>query len=432
MGIIIIISSFINNVISLPFLFSYENRTSTIALLYFAIISFTSLLCQFLILLSFRKEQHIQIPFKRKYHFLKILMFSSVAFMIFLFSILVIDIYIYDSYDLIIYEFIIIYNLSLALGIIAVLAVKFGSWLKKKQNVTVFLYTLAFSTFVLVIIAVLFLIIQELEGRPLDVSPQPNPWDRTSTRVLFFNDVYRISLLISFIFIWIASSILLTSYSKNYVRKIGKAKFWFFVSLPLFYYLSSLDVITNTFHSLIFQYSYLGTAFIYLFGATKHIGGFFFALPFIYMAKNIENIHIKYYLILSSVGIMTLFSSVQISILQILPYPPFGLATITVMPVASLLLIIGLFYCAQSLSFDRQLLSELGRYIKNKPNLFLQNIGTIEWSNNIEKIVKQIKNKQSIELIPDEPTTPSALTETDISDYIYKVLEEVKGKRAEK
>jgi len=274
----------------------------------------------------------------------------------------------------------------------------------------------------------LFLIIQELDGRPSDVSPQPNPWDRASTRTLFFNDVYKQSLLISFVFIWVASSILLTSYSKNYVKKIGKAKFWFFVSLPLFYYLFSLDIITNTFHGLIFQYPYLSTLFIYLFGATKHIGGFFFALPFIYMAKNIQNIHIKYYLILSSVGIMTLFSSVQISILLILPYPPFGLSTITVMPMASFLLIIGLLFSAQSLSFDRQLLSELGKYIKNRPNLFLQNIGTIEWTKNVEKIVQQIENKQPI----DKELRFSALTKIDIQNYIYKVLDELQSKRNEK
>lgn len=431
MGIIIIISSFFNNVISLPFLFSYENRTSTTALFYLVIISFITLLCQFLILLSIRKKQPLKIQFKRKYHFFTILMFSSVAFMIFLFTILVIDIYVNSSYDLLIYEFIIVYNLALALGIITVLTIKFGSWLKKKRNITVFLYTLAFSTFVLVIISVLFLIMQELDGKPLDVSPEPNPWDKTSTRILFFNDVYRLSLLISFIFIWIASAILLTSYSKNYIRRMGKAKFWFFVSLPLLYYLVSLDIITNSFHSLIFQYSYLSTVFIYLFGATKHIGGLFFALPFIYMAKNIENVHIKYYLILSSVGIMTLFSSVQVSILQILPYPPFGLTTITAMPIASFLLVIGLFYSAQSLSFDRQLLAELGRFIKNKPNSFLQNIGTIEWSNNVEGIVKQIKDKQSIQSIHDEHTH-SALSKTDIRNYIYKVLEEVKGNRNEK
>lgn len=431
MGIIIIISSFINNVISLPFLFSYENRTSMTALIYFVIVSLTTLVCQFLLLLSISKKQTLHIHFKRKYHYLKLLIFSSVSFMIFLFFILVFDLYINHNYDLFLYEFIIVYNLILAIGIIAILAIKFGSWLKKKQNITVLLYTLAFSTFVLVIISVLFLIVQELNGRPSDVSPQPNPWDKTSTRVLFFNDVYRISLLISFIFIWVASSILLTSYSKNYIRKIGKAKFWFVVSLPLLYYLFSLDIVTNTFNSLIFQYSYLSTIFIYIFGATKHIGGFFFALPFIYMAKNIENLHIKYYLILSAVGIMTLFSSIQISILQILPYPPFGLTTITVMPVASFLLIIGLFYCAQSLSYDRQLLSELGRYIKNKPNLFLQNIGSIEWSNNMEGIVKQIKKEQVIESMVDEPA-PSALTKTDIQDYIYKVLEEVKGKKNEK
>jgi hypothetical protein len=146
------------------------------------------------------------------------------------------------------------------------------------------------------------------------------------------------------------------------------------------------------------------------------------------MAKNIENIHIKYYLILSSVGIMTLFSSIQISILQILPYPPFGLSTITVMPMASFLLIIGLLYSAQSLSFDRQLLSELGRYIKNKPNLFLQDIGTIEWTKNVQNIVKQIEEKQPI----DEEVTHSALTQIDIHEYIYKVLDEVRGKRNEK
>jgi hypothetical protein len=138
MGIIIIISSFFNNVISLPFLTSFENRTSNFALLYFIIISFTILLCQFLMLLSIIKKQTPKIPFKREYHFLKILMFASVASMIFLFSILVIDMYMNNIYDLFIYELIIIYNLVLSIGIVTVLALKFGSWLKKKEMLLYF------------------------------------------------------------------------------------------------------------------------------------------------------------------------------------------------------------------------------------------------------------------------------------------------------
>ena len=81
---------------------------------------------------------------------------------------------------------------------------------------------------------------------------------------------------------------------------------------------------------------------------------------------------------------MMLFSSIQISTLHILPYPPFGLITLSILPISSYLVLLGLYYSAKSLSYDKKFLNELKKQIKNESNMFLNAIGSAEWNKNLE------------------------------------------------
>ena len=134
----------------------------------------------------------------------------------------------------------------------------------------------------------------------------------------------------------------------------------------------------NQFGGIIFQYPFLGNFIVYTFGASKQVGGIFFAITFILMSKKLPDGNLKNSLILSSAGIMMLFSSVQVSILDLKPYPVFGLNTLLIMPLSSYLLLIGLYYSAQSIAFDKQFLLLLKRNFKDKSSMFLESIGTAQ------------------------------------------------------
>jgi hypothetical protein len=158
---------------------------------------------------------------------------------------------------------------------------------------------------------------------------------------------------------------------------------------------------------------------------TKNVGGIFFAISFILMSKNTSSKSLKVFLAFSAAGIMMLFSSLQISVLQLLPYPPFGLITLSIMPLSSYLLLIGLYYSALSIAYDNKILSSLRNRVNEEPSAFLSGIGSAEWSRNIENTVNEIMKRT------EEPARQreSDLSSEDIQKYILEVIEEVKQKK---
>jgi hypothetical protein len=317
--------------------------------------------------------------------------------------------------------FLIAYNLLISIVLIGILAFKLLSWLKNNRNPSILLYAVAFAVFCLVVSSALAILLLELEGRPSSVSAEPNPWDRTSTRKLPISDFYRFISLVMFGIIWLATSLLLRSYAINYSKRIGKKKLWILVSLPLVYYFISSDFILNQFTPIIFEYPYLANYIVYSFGAAKQVGGVFFAISFIFMLRNASSRQLKVTLAFSAAGMMVLFSSIQITILQLIPYPPFGLSTLLTISVSSYLLLIGLYYSAISISRDTQLLQSLKKHIKDRSSAFLGGIGSAEWQRNLENTVQTLvdRNKEHVES-PD-----SDLSEEDVKSYISQVFQEV-------
>lgn len=326
------------------------------------------------------------------------------------------------SYSLSIFILILIYDLTGSAIIIAVLVFKLSMWTKRKRNFHGFLYVLSFSLILVTLVSSSMGLIEELDGRSPTVTSKPNPWDNISTVQPIYYDMYRISSLISFGLFWIATSILLRNYS---TRKIGKRKYWILVAIPMIYYIGTFDFALNNYlNPLVFQYPNFSTIIFYLLGITKQIGGFFFALSFIFMAKNIPNKKLKFYLQLTAVGIMMLFSSIQISTLHILPYPPFGLITLSIMPISAYLVLLGLYNSARSISYDKHFLSELRKQIKNESNLFLKSIGSAEWNRNLEMSIDGV-----LKQIGKRDDTNYSLGEEDVRDYVVDVLNELKKQR---
>ena len=76
---------------------------------------------------------------------------------------------------------------------------------------------------------------------------------------------------------------------------------------------------------------------------TRPIGGILFGIAFWTIARNIGNENIKYFMMLSAFGIMLLsISNVDTGIFM-LPYPPFGLVTLSFLGISSYLLLVGIY-----------------------------------------------------------------------------------------
>jgi len=423
-GFIILFSSFFDNVILPSFLHSYQGRSSLSTLVNLVSLYLINAVILFLLIFSVLKmnlSANKQIS-SIIYHIMITGVLASVVLTLLLIVISVLE---NKSYAVFTYLLIVTYDLVISSALIMILIFKFSYWLKRRKNFYEFLYTLAFSMFLLSLISANIGVFQELGGRPSPVTPIPDPWDRMTTIKPASFEVYRISFLISFGLVWIATSFFLIDYFTNYSKGIGKWKYWTLVILPLIYFISSTDFVTQNFlNELIFQYPSFTNFIFYFLGSTKQVGGFFFALSFIFMAKNIDNTKIKYYLLFTATGIMILFSSIQISAIHILPYPPFGLITLASMPISSYLVLVGLYYSARSVSNDKKILLELRKEIKNKSYSFLRAIGSAEWNENLQITVHRVLNQ-----LKDKEVTDSNLQDEDIRNYVFDVVEELKKQK---
>jgi hypothetical protein len=425
-GLIIIALSFLDNTIGSSFLYSYQDRSSLSVLTYLSLMFIINTAGQVLLIFSIIRASYSVIPLKQKFstlsHFIVV---ASIAVNAAIFTTLVYSAFEDATYDLVLFAFFVTYNLSVSLVIVGALVLRFVTWLMKNRNLSIVLYGAAFTIFFLAAISALVTILLEIEARTPPVSAIPNPWDKTSTRNVVFSEMYRFSSLAMFGLIWLATSIMLKNYSMSYMKGVGRKKYWLLVSIPLVYFFVSSDYVVNQLNSYIFAYPYLSSFLVYTLGGTKQAGGIFFAISFILMSKYATNHNLKMFLAFSAAGIMILFSSLQISVLQLIPYPPFGLTTLSIMPISSYILLIGLYYSAQSIAFDKEVLVRLKNRVKEDPSAFLSGIGSAEWSKNVESTVESIvkRTEKSIQ------KSGSELSSQEVQKYLAEVIEEIQRSR---
>ncbi|HKQ21652.1 MAG TPA: hypothetical protein VJS91_06405, partial [Nitrososphaeraceae archaeon] len=207
-----------------------------------------------------------------------------------------------------------------------------------------------------------------------------------------------------------------------YSSRIGKWKYWTFVILPLVYYITAVDLVSNPIQNQLYShYPDFSNALIIFWGVSKQVGGFFFALTFFFMSRSVSNINLKYYLQVTGIGVMMLYSSIQINTILILPYPPFGLMTLSVLPISSFLVLVGLFYTARVLSYDKKFLLELKKYVYKESHSFLNAIGSAEWNKNLETTVNDV-----LKQIGKDEKQEHVLETDDLKDYVLEVIKELK------
>ena len=348
---------------------------------------------------------------------------------IFLFSLIIflnaqiIMLHHYSTYILILSLLI---SYSLSFFILFFLNYQFLRWYKIKKNYLLLFYSLAFSTILLESIFKLGFTEIIVMLKPESIFPMTigsSVFIRADSIQAFFNNIFPILSTLSFVFSWIASSIML----KEYSNKVGgKIKYWTIVSIPLIFYISQFFVQFNS--QIIFQLTSNITSFsitltiIFIF--SKLIGGLLFGIPFWIIAKTIRSSAIKTSMTIAGFGFVFLFLTNQANGMVVTPYPPFGIITSVFFGFSSFLLIIGFYCSAIYISENRDirklikndilkydLLSQMGsRFIEDK---------TISYINHVRKSTKN-------ELFIDYPGL--FLNDEDIKQYIKNVINEINTK----
>jgi hypothetical protein len=99
---------------------------------------------------------------------------------------------------------------------------------------------------------------------------------------------------------------------------------------------------------------------------TKQIGALFFSIYFLIASNLITAKKVRQSLLISGIGMVIVFSSLEIETLQYIFYPPYGLITAAFMPVGSYLLFIGIFSSAQKISRNIEIRKELYKSAKKE------------------------------------------------------------------
>jgi hypothetical protein len=110
--------------------------------------------------------------------------------------------------------------------------------------------------------------------------------------------------------------------------------------------------------------------------------------------------------------------------MSIAPYPPYGIATITVMGLSAYMIVIGLYTSTISISQDSRLRSYIRRLASPQSTLF-DSIVSAESSKEIEQKVMEVVKKHSFGM-EDQSGIETSLDDVEVQRYLKEVIEEVK------
>ena len=312
------------------------------------------------------------------------------------------------------------------------LAYLFLSWFNQNRRsgsgLTVFLYGISSAALVLNTVLGLALIYTLSRYKPAVVGPRAANYNAVISSPIdsTLNTLYIATSILGFILMWSATAILLRSYSK----KLGKAKYWLLVSIPLVYFISQfLTLFSNQLASVIVLYPVL---FTLLFIFSKPAGGILFGAAFYSVGRSgttssPRGNFVRDYMTLAAYGDVLFFVSSQSTVAQI-PYPPFGVIAASFVGLSAYMMFLGLYSSAISVSQDIKLRQSIRRSAIEEAK-FLESIGAAQMEQELQKRVLTISKKNSDNMIEETGVQPS-INEDEMKQYLGEVIKEIKTKKA--
>ena len=310
----------------------------------------------------------------------------------------------------------------LAIIMLGLLVQRFFSWFKSSRNSVVLTYGIAITMLSINAGFTLVYVANLLMSQPTYVLSATGHHSAFSVSDPIFNLVYLIFSIGSFMLTWLATVLLLRYYS----RKLGRAKYWIIVSIPLMYFLSQYQPI---FLYVFSEYRMsepilFGILYTLIFSLSKLVGGILFCIAFWSVARTVRDSPVRDYMIISAYGLLLLFISNQATVLVNSSYPPFGLITISFVGLSSYLMLVGVYSSAVSVAQDIKLRQYIRKSVQQQSTL-LDKIGTSEMEQEIQKKVIKITKDMSDQIV-EQTGIQSSLEEEDVKEYLNKAIEEVK------
>ena len=318
-------------------------------------------------------------------------------------------------------------NLLLTISLLGILARQLFLWYLyyKRGSFVILSYAVGFVIMSMTFSLALLLDLHSLSSKQDIVTPNSEvifpDFDDANWLLLIFHYVYQYSDLISFIFIWGASALLLLHYRK----RVGLVKFWLIISLPLIYYLGSIVEVVGIYE----PQSDTEFYFFYLYISLYSIaGGLMFGITFIAIARKIDNPRIKGYMTLTAFGFILLYISSPMTLVAT-SYPPFGIASLSFSGLACYLLLIGLYSTAVTLSQHAQLRKSIRSSINEQHSKLMDGIGMSELQREIDKRVTPLVQRHA-EQMNMEAALDFTISEEEVKQYMNEILRDLHEKES--
>jgi hypothetical protein len=307
---------------------------------------------------------------------------------------------------------------------LAVLSFTFVQWYKFTRSFPMATYGVVFTV-------VLFLILTTVPLLTEQFSLQTSLiYSRSYTNLIL--DTIVPSNNIAFIFglgnyvlpvMIISSWILTVSLLKVYAYRIGRTKFWLLVSIPLLFQLFSFivrnpDLVTDP-NMVQIIYS---KQFQFILGIGYQASGLLFAIGFWIIGMKMKRKRLRAYLMISAIGIASLFSSMQPGMPFYAAYPPFGLVTLMFLGLSSYILLVGILGSAAYISNDSELRREIFKGLDADSDV-LKRMGSAEMQREIERRVLPLADK--VKMSTEIEYTNLDMNREDLKMLIEDVLNEV-------
>lgn len=342
------------------------------------------------------------------------------------FAIIILQILILESYSSVILVLVVAISNGLGIFSMIVLAQRLLSYYKWEKDLIVLTYGASAIIAATTALVTMMFMGGALLNKPVIVNPESEitfPSFEANSVMSLLNYLYYILAIISFVSIWFGTLLLMNQYS----RLMGsRRKILSVIALILGYYLSQVLIIYLSPY-FIFNRDDLTSFLLYyrvIFTISSTIGGILFCIPFLQIAQKFKRAaSVRKYAIISASGLILFFVAGSATVYQT-PYPPFGLATISLIGLSSYLVLLGIYSLAISVSEDERIRRFTVKTAREF--MFLHSMGIAEQGQEIEKRVTKFKDN----IVEDTGIEPS-FNEDDMKQYLHQALEEVQKKKME-
>jgi hypothetical protein len=320
-------------------------------------------------------------------------------------------------------KYIIVLSSSVSIFFMSLLSIRFLLWYHSSKNRALLLYS--FSTMSIIVNSILIILYSYLAL--LNMFQVMDPLIPSINNMVIhlpeIKNVYLMTSTVEFILIWLSSVLIL----KPFVASIGALRFCLVISIPNLFLISKFHFYQYWLPDLLINLQIMGPLsilrFLSLFEvSTIVVSAVVFGIVFWMVSKRISDNRLKHFVQISGIGICLLFLTSHITNLTLLPYPPFGLVSISFAGISSYLLFIGLYQAAIITSKNSFIRSLIHRSAESELR-FIGDIAGSEMKHNITSQFKQVVKKYRHEMEVDIDSKPSDSDE-DLKGFVAAAIKE--------